>query len=147
MEDLLRVFVLTMKGAWDEHLPLMEFSYNNQYHSSIKAAMYEVLYGKNCRTPLYWDAEGFRQLEGPDMIQKSMEKVDEITKNLKAAQDRQKSNTKRPGTPRTHELGDRVFFRVSPWRGVMRFDRKGKLAPQFIGPYDFIRSIGPAVTC
>ncbi|CAN0898578.1 Transposon Tf2-9 polyprotein [Linum grandiflorum] len=50
LEDLLMACVLTMKGTWDEHLPLMEFAYNNQYHSSIKAAPYEVLYGRKCRT-------------------------------------------------------------------------------------------------
>ncbi|CAN1154462.1 Transposon Ty3-I Gag-Pol polyprotein [Linum perenne] len=143
LEDLLRACVLTMEGSWDEHLPLMEFAYNNQYHSSIKAAPYEVLYGRKCRTPLYWDAEGVRQLEGPEMIQKSVEKVEEIRKSLKAAQDRQKSSVERPGDPRTYEVGDKVFLRVSPWKGVMRFGRKGKLSPRYIGPYEILERIGP----
>ncbi|CAL1353211.1 unnamed protein product [Linum trigynum] len=143
LEDLLRACVLTMEGAWDEHLPLMEFAYNNQYHSSIQAAPYEVLYGRKCRTPLYWDAEGMRQLEGPEMIQKAVEKVEVIRRNLKTAQDRQKSNAERPGNPRSYEVGDMVFLRVSPWKGVMRFGKKGKLSPRYIGPYEVLERIGP----
>ncbi|CAL1409480.1 unnamed protein product [Linum trigynum] len=143
LEDLLRACVLTMKGAWDTHLPLLEFAYNNQYHSSIQAAPYEVLYGRKCRTPLCWDAEGMRQLEGPEMVQKSLEKIEVIRRNLKAAQDRQKSNAERPGDPRQHEVGDRVFLRVSPWKGVMRFGKKGKLSPRYIGPYEVLERIGP----
>ncbi|CAL1410109.1 unnamed protein product [Linum trigynum] len=143
LEDLLRACVLTMEGAWDEHLPLMEFAYNNQYHSSIQAAPYEVLYGRKCRTPLYWDEEGVRQLEGPDMVQKAVEKVEAIRRNLKVAQDRQKSNAQRPGNPRIHEVGDMVFLRVSPWKGVMRFGKKGKLSSRYIGPYEVLERVGP----
>ncbi|CAN1729860.1 hypothetical protein LINPERHAP1_LOCUS758 [Linum perenne] len=77
------------------------------------------------------------------MIQRSVEKVEAIRKNLKAAQDRQKSNVERPGSPRAYEVGDKVFLRVSPWKGVMRFGKKGKLSPRYIGPYEVLERIGP----
>ncbi|CAL1355530.1 unnamed protein product [Linum trigynum] len=72
-----------------------------------------------------------------------MPKVELIRRNLKAAQDRQKSNAERPGNPRSSEVGDMVFLRVSPWKGVMRFGKKGKLSPRYIGPYEVLERIGP----
>ncbi|KAJ8755828.1 hypothetical protein K2173_024373 [Erythroxylum novogranatense] len=74
LEGMLRACVMDFRGAWDEHLPLVEFAYNNSYHSSIQMAPYEALYGRRCRTPICWDEEGERQLEGPDLIQMTVEK-------------------------------------------------------------------------
>ncbi|KAJ8761423.1 hypothetical protein K2173_001554 [Erythroxylum novogranatense] len=84
LEGMLRACVMDFKGAWDEHLPLVEFAYNNSYHSSIQMAPYEVLYGRRCRTPICWDEEG-----------------------------------------------------------VMRFGKKGKLSPRYVGPYEILERIGP----
>ncbi|CAL1407874.1 unnamed protein product [Linum trigynum] len=75
LEDLLRACTLQMRGSWDKYLPLMEFAYNNQYHSSLKASPYEALYGRKCRSPLYWDEEGLRQIEGPQLVQDTVDKV------------------------------------------------------------------------
>ena len=75
LEDMLRACVLDLKGSWASHLPLVEFAYNNSYHSSIKAAPYEALYGRKCRSPMCWDEVGERKLLGPDIIQRTCEKV------------------------------------------------------------------------
>ncbi|KAL0333111.1 UNVERIFIED_CONTAM: RNA-directed DNA polymerase [Sesamum calycinum] len=83
--------IMQFKGNWDDHLPLMEFAYNNSFHSSIGMAPYEALYGRRCRSPLCWDIEGLRQLEGPELVQEIMKKIQIVKKCLKTAQDRQKS--------------------------------------------------------
>ncbi|KAL0282348.1 UNVERIFIED_CONTAM: Retrovirus-related Pol polyprotein from transposon [Sesamum angustifolium] len=74
LEDMMRACVIEFRGNWDEHLPLMEFMYNNSFHSSIGMAPYEALYGRKCRSPICWDIEGLRQLEGPELVQQAVEK-------------------------------------------------------------------------
>ena len=91
MEDMLRSCVLQFKGHWNEYLTLVEFTYNNSYHSSIEMSPYEALYGKQCRTPLCWNETGERKLLAPEIVQTTMDKVNVIRSQLKAAQDRQKS--------------------------------------------------------
>ena len=90
LEDMLRSCVLSWKGSWEDQLPLAEFAYNNSYHSSIRAAPFEVLYGRKCRSPLCWDAVGEKAVLGPDWIQKTVERVAMVRQNLLAAQSRQK---------------------------------------------------------
>ena len=68
LEDMLRACVIDFKGSWDEHLPLVEFAYNNSYQASIKAAPYEALYGRKCRSPIWWDDFGERRLLGPETV-------------------------------------------------------------------------------
>ncbi|WOG92319.1 hypothetical protein DCAR_0311582 [Daucus carota subsp. sativus] len=89
IEDMLRSCALDYKGNWDEHLPLVEFSYNNSYHTSIGMPPYEALYGRKCRSPIYWDEVGERKVIGPELIQQTKEAVDVIRSRLIAAQDRQ----------------------------------------------------------
>ena len=91
LEDMLRSCVMQFKGNWDSHLPLVEFTYNNSFHSSIGMAPFEALYGKHCRTSLCWDEVGERKLIGPEFVQMTTDKIKEIRSKLKAAQDRQKS--------------------------------------------------------
>ena len=91
MEDMLRVCSLEWKGNWDDHLPLMEFAYNNSYHSSIGMAPYEALYGRPCRSPVCWQEVGLKRWEGSQQILECSSKVDLIKKRLLAAQSRQKS--------------------------------------------------------
>ena len=90
LEDMLRAVVMDLKGSWDDHLPLVEFAYYNSYHASIGLPPYEALYGRKCRTPLYWDEVGERQLFGPELVQQTAEAVRIIKTRLVAAQDRQK---------------------------------------------------------
>ncbi|KAL2226202.1 UNVERIFIED_CONTAM: Transposon Tf2-12 polyprotein [Sesamum indicum] len=143
LEDMMRACTMEFKGNWDDHLPLMEFAYNNSFHSSIGMAPYEALYGRRCRSPICWDIEGLRQLEGPELVQETVEKVQVVKKCLKAAQDRQKSYVDQHRREIEYEVGDKVFLKISPWRGILRFGKQGKLSPRYIGPYEIIERIGP----
>ena len=121
----------------------MEFAYNNQYHSSIGMALYEALYGRKCRSPIYWDREGSEFIEGPDIVQMTVDKVNIIKSKLKAVQDWQKSYVDQHRTEMEFQTGDKVFLKVSPWKEIMRFGNKGKLSPRYIGPYEIVERIGP----
>ncbi|XP_061375380.1 uncharacterized protein LOC133317529 [Gastrolobium bilobum] len=105
-------------------------------------APYEALYGRRCRSPLCWN--DFREdgIVGPDMIQESREQVKVIQEKMKTAQDRQKSYADQRRRLVEFETGEKVFLRVSPMKGVMRFGKKGKLSPKYIGPYEIIERIG-----
>ena len=143
LEDMLRACVLEFQGAWDNYLALIEFAYNNQYQSSVGMAPYEALYGRKCRCPIYWDEEGERILEGPELVQETVDKIKVVRSKLKAAQDRQKSYADQHRREMNYDVGDRVFLRVSPWKGIIRFGRKGKLSPRYIGPYEVLERVGP----
>jgi hypothetical protein len=140
---MLRACVIDLGGSWDEHLPLIEFMYNNSYHTSIKAAPFEALYGRQCRTPVCWFEVGEVQLSGPDIVFETTEKISQIRDRLKAARDRQKSYADKRRKPLEFQVGDRVMLKVSPWKGVMRFGKKGKLSPRYIGPFEIVERIGP----
>ena len=143
LEDMLRSCVLQFKGHWNEYLPLAEFTYNNSYHSSIEMSPYEALYGKQCCTPLCWNETGKRKLLGPEIVQTTVDKVNVIRARLKAAQDRQKSYADKHRKDLESEVEDRVFLRLSPWKGVVRFGKRGKLSPLYIGPFELVERIGP----
>ena len=143
LEDMLRACVLTYPQKWDQCLPLAEFSYNNSYQESIKMAPFEALYGRRCRTPLNWSETGERTIFGPDMVQEAEEQVRLIQANLKIAQSRQKSYADKRRDPLVFKVGDHVYLKVSPWKGVQRFGIKGKLAPRYVGPYPIVERCGP----
>ncbi|GJW14471.1 putative reverse transcriptase domain-containing protein [Tanacetum coccineum] len=102
---MLRACTIDFESSWDHHLPLVEFSYNNSYHASIKAAPYEDLYGRKCRSP--------------------------------------KSYADRRLKPLEFEVGDMVLLKVSPWKGAVHFEKRGKLSPRYIGPFKILARIGP----
>ena len=106
-------------------------------------APYEALYGRKCRTPLCWMELGERKVIGPDLIQETEERVKMIRERLKVATDKQKSYADMKRKDIRYEIGDKVFLKVSPWKKVMRFGKKGKLSPRFIGPYEVIEKVGP----
>ncbi|GJV92889.1 putative reverse transcriptase domain-containing protein [Tanacetum coccineum] len=112
LEDMLRACVIDFGKGWVKHLPLAEFSYNNSYHASIKAAPYEALYGRKCRSPVCWAEVGEAQLTGPELIQETTEKIILIKQRMQAAQDRQKSYADRKRKPMEFEVGDRVMLKV-----------------------------------
>ncbi|GKD24825.1 putative reverse transcriptase domain-containing protein, partial [Tanacetum coccineum] len=143
LEDMLRACILDFGGSWDVHLPLVEFSYNNSYHSSVRCAPFEALYGRKCRSPIMWVEVGEGQLIGPELVQETTEKISQIKDRLKAARDRQKSYADKRRKPLEFSVGDYVLLKVSPWKGVVRFGKKGKLAPRFVGPFEIIEKIGP----
>ncbi|GJZ39914.1 putative reverse transcriptase domain-containing protein [Tanacetum coccineum] len=143
LEDMLRACVMDFGGSWDTHLPLVEFSYNNSYHKSIKCSPFEALYGRKCRSPVIWNEVGESQLIGPELVQETTEKIVLIRERLKTARSRQKCYADRRRKPLEFQVGDRVLLRVSPWKGVVRFGKRGKLAPRFVGPFEIVERIGP----
>ena len=136
---MLRAYVLDFKGSRVDHLPLIELAYNNSYHSSIKMAPYEALYGRKCRSPIGWFEVGETTLLGPDLVRQAIEKVKVIQERLETAQSRDKSyaDIRRRGLK--FSVGDWVFLKVSPMKGVMRLGKKEKLNPRYIGPYHIIK--------
>ncbi|GKD27894.1 reverse transcriptase domain-containing protein [Tanacetum coccineum] len=143
LENMLRACVIDFGGNWDVHLPLAEFSYNNSYHSSIRCAPFEALYGRKCRSPVLWAEIGESSLIEPELVQKTTDKVVLIKKKLKATRDRQKSYADNRRKPFEFEVGDRVLLKVSPWKGVIHFGKRDKLAPTYVGPFEILERIGP----
>ncbi|GJR11207.1 putative reverse transcriptase domain-containing protein [Tanacetum coccineum] len=143
LEYMLRACVLDFRGSWDVHLPLVEFSYNNSYHSSVRCASFEALYGRKCRSPIMWAEVGEGQLIGPELVQDTTEKISQIKDRLKAVHDRQKSYADKRRKPLEFSVGDYVLLKVSPWKGMVRFGKKGKLAPRFVGPFEIVEKVGP----
>ena len=111
LEDMLRACVLDHKGSWEEHLPLVEFAYNNSYQASITMAPYEALYGRPCRSPICWTEVGESSITGSDQIRDTSEKVSLIRQRLLMAQSQQKSFTDVRRRPLEFEVGDHVFLR------------------------------------
>ncbi|GKE70985.1 putative reverse transcriptase domain-containing protein [Tanacetum coccineum] len=142
LEDMLRACVLDFGKGWDKHLPLVEFSYNNSYHTSIKAAPFEALYGRKFRSPICWAEVGDRQLTSPEIIHKTTEKIVQIKSRIQAARDRQKSYADVRQKPLEFQIEDKVMLKVSPWKGVIRFGKRGKLNPRYIVPFKIIDKVG-----
>ena len=105
-------------------------------------APYEALYGRKCRTPLCWTELSEKKVIGPDLIQETEEKVKMIRERLKVAVDRQKSYVDLKKKDIQYEIGEKVFLKISPWKKVMRFGKKGKLSPTSIGSYEVIKKVG-----
>nr|GEX51680.1 putative reverse transcriptase domain-containing protein [Tanacetum cinerariifolium] len=143
LKDMIRVCVLDFKGSWDVHLSLVEFSYNNSYHSSVRCASFEALYGRKCRSPIMCAEVGEGQLIRPELVQKTTKKISQIKNGLKAVGDCQKSCADKRRKPLDFSVGDYVLLKVSPWKGVVRFGKKWKLAPRFVGPFEIIEKVGP----
>nr|GEY12190.1 putative reverse transcriptase domain-containing protein [Tanacetum cinerariifolium] len=114
LEDMLRACAIDFGTGWVNHLPLVEFSYNNSYHASIKAAPFEALYGRKCRSPDCWTEVGEAKKSYADLKRKPME----------------------------FQVGDKVMLKVSPWKGVIHFGKRGKLNPRYIGPFNILERVG-----
>ena len=123
-------------------MTLVEFAYNNSYQASIQMAPYEVLYGRPCRSPICWTEVGESSITGPDLIRDTSEKVTLIRQRLLTAQSRQKSYANVRRRTLEFEVRDHVFLKVMPKRGVVRFGKRGKLSPRFIGPFEILERIG-----
>ncbi|KAL4021044.1 hypothetical protein IC575_019833 [Cucumis melo] len=113
LEDMLRACVLEFSGSWDSHLHLMEFAYNNSYQATIGMAPFKALYGRCCRSLVCWGES--RQKSYADVRRKDLE----------------------------FDVGDMVFLKVAPIKGVLIFKKKGKLSPRFVGPFEILERIGP----
>ena len=140
---ILRSCVIDYEGSWDRHIPLVEFVYNNSFQSSIGMAPYEALFGRKCRTPLCWTELNEKKVIGPDLIKETEDKMKMIRERLKVVTDRQKSYANMKRKDIRYEVEEKVFLKVSPWKKVMRFGKKGKLSPRFISPYEVVKKVGP----
>ncbi|GKG12655.1 putative reverse transcriptase domain-containing protein, partial [Tanacetum coccineum] len=103
---MLRACVLDFEGSWDVHLPLVEFSYNNSYHSSVRCALFEDFYSRKYRCLIMWAEIGDGQLIGPELVQETTEKISQIKDRLKASRDRLKSYTNKTRKPLEFSVGD-----------------------------------------
>jgi hypothetical protein len=140
---MLRACIIHYGTSWDKCPALAEFSYNNSYQSSLQMAPFEALYSRRYRTPLSWSETGERQIFGRDLVTEAEDKVKLIQANLKAAQSRQKSCADQRRKPLQFQVGDFVYLRVSPTKGIQRFGIKGKLAPRYVGPFEILEVCGP----
>ncbi|GJW86367.1 putative reverse transcriptase domain-containing protein [Tanacetum coccineum] len=106
-----------------------------------RCALFEALYGRKCRSPVLWAEIGESRLIGPEMVQETTDRVVQIQERLKAARDRQKSYADNRCKPLEFSVGDQVLLKVSPWKDVVHFGKKGKLAPRYVGPFEIIERI------
>nr|GEW78020.1 putative reverse transcriptase domain-containing protein [Tanacetum cinerariifolium] len=112
LKDMLRACVIDFGKGWVKHLPLVEFSYNNSYHASIKVALYEALYDRKCRSSVFWAEVGEAQLTGPEMIQETTKNIILIKQRIQAAQDRQKSYADRKRNQMEFKVRDRFLAKI-----------------------------------
>ncbi|WVZ89252.1 hypothetical protein U9M48_035678, partial [Paspalum notatum var. saurae] len=128
LEDMLRAYAIQYGTSWDKCLPYTEFSYNNSYQASLKKSSFEALYGKRCRTPLFWNQTGEKQVFEPDIIQDVEQQLRIVRENL------------REGF--ALKVDDHVYLKVSQMRAIRRFNMKGKLAPRYVGPFKILEKKG-----
>nr|GFC74017.1 putative reverse transcriptase domain-containing protein [Tanacetum cinerariifolium] len=119
LKDMLRACAINFGKGWVNHLTLVEFSYNNSYHATIKAAPFEALYGRKFRSPVCWTEVGEAQILSPELIQETTKKI-----------------------PMEFQVGDKVMLKVSPWKGVVRFGKRENLNPRYVGPFKVLERIG-----
>ncbi|GKD53591.1 putative reverse transcriptase domain-containing protein [Tanacetum coccineum] len=143
LKDMLRACVIDFGKGWERHLPLVEFSYNNSYHASIKATPFEALYGRKCRSPVCWAEVGDVQITGPEIIYETIKKIVQIQQRLQAARDWQRSYANVRRKPLEFQVGDRVMLKVSPRKGVVRFGKRGKLNPRYIRAFKILDRVDP----
>ncbi|GKC27304.1 putative reverse transcriptase domain-containing protein [Tanacetum coccineum] len=141
LKDMLRACVIDFGKGWVNHLPLVEFSYNNSYHASIKAAPFEALYGRKCHFPVCWAEVGEVQLTGPEIVQETTKKIIQIKQRIQSTRDRQKSYADLKRKPMKFQVGDKVMLKVSPWKGVVHFGKRGKLNPKYVGPFKVLEKV------
>jgi hypothetical protein len=103
---------------------------------------FEVLYGRRCRSPLHWIEPGEKIIFGPDLVEEAEATVRRIQDNSKVVKSRQENYANKRRRPLVFEVGNHVYLRVSPMRGVKRFGVKGKLAPRYIGPFSILKKCG-----
>lgn len=134
--------VLDWEGKWGEHLPLVEFAYNNSYHASIEMSPFEALYGRPCRTPLCWTPVGEGHDMTPNLVQEMIGHVELLKEKLKEAHDRQKSSADKRWKDLEFSVGDEVYLKMRILRGSDPSRKVKKLRPRYMGPYVIKERIG-----
>ena len=139
---MLRVCALDFPKSWAGKVALMKFAYNSSYHQSLEMSLFEALYRRKCRSLIHWHEASERKFLGPEELDMVSKEIEIIKRRLQASIDRQKKYTKNHRRPLEFEVGDNVFLKVSPMRGVMRFGKKGKLSLRYIRLFEVIERIG-----
>ncbi|TYK21848.1 ty3-gypsy retrotransposon protein [Cucumis melo var. makuwa] len=143
LEDMLRACALEFPSSLDSHLHLMEFAYNNSFQATIGMAPLEALYDKCCRSLICWGKVGEQRLMAPELVQSTNEAMQKIRSRMQTAQSRQKSYADVRRKDLEFDVGDKVFLKVAPMKGVLRFEKRGKLSPHFVGSFEILERIGP----
>ena len=141
LEDMLRACCMDWGGSWEQYLALAEFAYNNSFQASIGMPPFEALYGRLCRSLLCWEEPGDRSVLSPNFVQECNEKILLIRQRLIIAFSHQKSYADCRRCPLEFVVRDLVFLKVSPTRGVVRFDKRSKLSPRFVRPFEVVQWI------
>nr|GEU57629.1 reverse transcriptase domain-containing protein [Tanacetum cinerariifolium] len=139
LEDMLCACVINFRNGWVKHFPFVKFSYNNNYHASIKAAPFEALYGRKCHSLVCWAEVGQVQLTGPELVKETRERIIQIKQRIQPARNRQKSYADLKHKPMEFQVGDKVMLKVSPWKGVVHFCKRGKLNPRYVRPFKVLK--------
>ena len=145
LEDMLRACIVDFGGSWGQYLALVEFAYNNSYHSSIQMALYEAFYGRRCRSPIYWDEVGERKVLDPTTvpwIEEVYEKIKLIRQKIQIAQSHQKSYADNRKKDLEFTVGDQVFLKITPLKASLMAGREKKLQSRFVGPYKILQVWG-----
>jgi RNA recognition motif-containing protein len=142
LEDMLRACALKDSKSWDKCLLYAEFSYNNSYQKSLKMSSFKILYGRKCRTPLFWNEPRENQVFGPEIFREAERQVQVLRENLQLAQSRQKSYANHRRRKLCFEVSDFVYLKVSPMRGLHYFKIRGKLAPRYIRSFKILEQRG-----
>eukprot|EP00253_Pinus_taeda_P008152 PITA_08152 len=143
VEDMFRACVMQKPTQWEDYLHLVEFSYNNGYHTSIQMSPFEVLYGRKCRTPSNWSGPKDKLKLGPEMLQEMEDMVKKVRANLKAAQDRQKNFADRKRRFKEYQVGDHVYIRIQARKSTLQWSSCAKLAPRYFRPFQVLARVGP----
>eukprot|EP00253_Pinus_taeda_P021430 PITA_21430 len=144
VEDMLRAYVMQQPTLWEEYLHLVEFAYNNGYHTSTQMSPFEVMYGQKCRTPSSWGGPEDKLSIGPEMLKEMEDMVKRVRVNLRADQDGQKNFADRKGRFKECQVGDHVYIRIQAKRSTLHWSGCAKLAPRYCGPFQVLARIGPA---
>eukprot|EP00253_Pinus_taeda_P006284 PITA_06284 len=143
VEDMLWAYVMQQPTLWEEYLHLVEFAYNNGYHTSTQMSPFEVMYGRKCRTPSSWGGPEDKLSLGPEMLKEMEDMVKRVRVNLKAAQDRQKNFADRKRRFKEYQVGDHVYIRIQTKRSTLQWSGCAKLAPRYCGPFQILARIRP----
>jgi hypothetical protein len=142
LEDMLRACVIDFGNSWEVHLSLVGFPYTNSYHTSIITTPFEALYERKCRSPICWVEVGDSQITGLELVRETMEGFVQTRYRMAETRDRQKSYADKHRKPLEFQVGYQVLLKVSPWKGVIRFGKRGKLNPWYVGPFEGVKRIG-----
>eukprot|EP00253_Pinus_taeda_P031491 PITA_31491 len=143
VEDMLRAYVMQQPTRWEDYLHLVEFAYNNGYHTSTQMSPFEVMYGQKCRTPTSWGGPEDKLSLGPEMLKEMEDMVKRVRVNLKVAQDRQKNFADRKRRFKEFQVGDHVYIRIQAKRSILQWNGCAKLAPRYCGPFQILAKVGP----